>query len=266
MPSFGARAVLNRLGDMGGFDGVGLGKVGDGPGKFENSMEGPCRKLEAFDCSCEERRGIGREPLLNEGAYLGGIHFGVHAERDAGLHKALTLTMSGAGNASSHSGREFGPARSDELLVINPRDVDEHVDAVEQRSGDATLVPAYELQRAATLSRRVAEVTAGARVHCRHEHEVGRKRGRKPSPTDGDHTVLQGLAQDFEYLRRELWELIEEEHSTMAECYFAWARDRPATDKTSVGDGVVGRAEGARRDEAGSGGQETGDAVDSGHL
>jgi hypothetical protein len=47
-PHIHARAVVQRLGDMRGGDGLGLGQVGDGTGQLQYAMEGARRELQAL--------------------------------------------------------------------------------------------------------------------------------------------------------------------------------------------------------------------------
>ena len=81
---------------------------------------------------------------------------------------------------------------------------------------------------------------------------------------DGDGAVFERLAEDFEDVAGELGELVEEEQAVVGEGDFAGARDHAAADEAGVGDGVVGRAEGAVGDEAFVAVEDAGDGVDLG--
>ena len=81
---------------------------------------------------------------------------------------------------------------------------------------------------------------------------------------DGDDAVFERLAEDFEDVAGELGQLVEEEQAVVGERDLAGARDHAAADEAGVGDGVVGRAEGAVRDQAAVGVEHAGDGVDLG--
>ena len=83
---------------------------------------------------------------------------------------------------------------------------------------------------------------------------------------NGDGAVFEGLAEDLEDVAGELGELVEEEQAVVGEGDFAGAGDHAAADEAGVGDGVVGRAEGTMRDEAGVFIEDAGDGVDLGGL
>ena len=92
------------------------------------------------------------------------------------------------------------------------------------------------------------------------------KERRHGGAGDGDHAVLEGLAEDFEDVAGELGELVEEEEAVVGEGDFAGARDHASADEAGVGYGVVGGAEGAVGDEAFVAVEDAGDGVDLGGL
>jgi hypothetical protein len=89
---------------------------------------------------------------------------------------------------------------------------------------------------------RITEVAAWAWVHGRRQHEargVGQTHG---SATEGDHSIFKRLPEDLEHIPPELWQLVEEEHTSVSKAHFAWPRGRAAADQASITDGVVRRA------------------------
>ena len=102
-------------------------------------------------------------------------------------------------------------------------------------------------------------------VHGGHQHETGGEAERHGRAGDAERAILQRLAEHLEDVAREFGELVEEEHAVVGQAGFAGARHAgAAADQAGVGDGVVGRAEGALMEESGAGSQGSGDAVDFG--
>ena len=105
-----------------------------------------------------------------------------------------------------------------------------HVEAVEQGGGEPTAIPrALDL---AAVARRRAE-PARARVGARDEEEVGRKRERERLTCDANDALFERLSQRIERTRRELAELVEEQHAAMRHRDLAgvWATAAPADER-----------------------------------
>src|SRR2546426_1759712 len=72
--------------------------------------------------------------------------------------------------------------------------------------------------RTATVPAGVAPVSARAWIHGRHEHKVSWEGHVSLCPTDGHKPVLQRLPDRLKHRVRELAQLIEEEHTPVAQC------------------------------------------------
>jgi len=70
----------------------------------------------------------------------------------------------------------------------------------------------------------VGQVAARARIQGRDEHDLGRKRERGLRAADGDHTVLQRLAQHLQRVAVELRQLVEKEDAVMRQADLARRR------------------------------------------
>ena len=136
------------------------------------------------------------------------------------------------------------------------------VEPVEKRCGQAPPVPRPFAVPASALRR--AE-PARARVGAHDEEEVGREAQRDRLTGDPHGALLERLTERVERARRELAELVEEEHATVRHRRLAGAR-RPAaaTDQCRDRRGVVGRTE--RRHSHERAGQAARDRVDPGDL
>src|SRR5437870_8122706 len=80
--------------------------------------------------------------------------------------------------------------------------------------------------RTATVPAGVAPVSARAWIHGRHEHKVSREGHVSLCPTDGHKPVLQRLPDRLKHRVRELAQLIEEEHTPVAQCQVMTLRAR----------------------------------------
>ena len=98
---------------------------------------------------------------------------------------------------------------------------------------------------AAAVALRVAEKAAGAGVESGDENAFGREGEGAGGAGDGDFAIFEGLAEDFEGGAAEFGEFVEEKNAVVRKGDFAGAGIGAATEKAGVGDGVVGRAEGA---------------------
>ena len=86
-------------------------------------------------------------------------------------------------------------------------------------------------------------VSAWARVHGSHEHEIAGIVHRTLYAADGDMAVLQGLTQYLERLALELRQFVCKEHTLMCQGDLARLRIGTATHKGRLADGVVRTAE-----------------------
>ena len=182
------------------------------------------------------------------------------------VREALPLDGAHGPHARGDGGRGLARRGFRQLLVVHTRHVEEDVDAVEHGAGDAALVARRRVGGADALARGVAAVAAGAGVLGGHEGEAGGEGGGRARAADGDRAVLQRLAQHLQHLRAEFGQLVEEEDAVVAERDLARARVGAAAHQPRVGDGVVGRAEGALAQQARAGRQQPGHAVDARHL
>ena len=82
-------------------------------------------------------------------------------------------------------------------------------------------------------------VPAGTWVHRGHEHETGRIFHGEFGAADGDHTILQGLAQHLQHLPFELGQFIQEQHAIVREADLAGLRERTTTDQGHIADRMV---------------------------
>jgi hypothetical protein len=150
-------------------------------------------------------------------------------------------------------GGALGCRAAAQLLILNGRNFNVDVDAVEQRAGDFGHVALDHGRSAHALAGFVVEVAAGAGIHGGGKHEARWKTERHGGARDGDGVIFERLAQDFENVARKFGQLVEEKQAVVRERDFAGAGHDAAADEAGVGDGVVRRAEGPLRDEAGRG-------------
>ena len=176
------------------------------------------------------------------------------------------LPLAGGQHAGANVGRALGRRAAAQLLVLNGRNLDVNVDAVEQRPGDFGHVALDHGRGAHALARLVVEVAARAGIHGRGQHEARRKTERHGGAGDGDRVIFQRLAHHFEHVARELGQLVEKEQAVVGQRDLAGAGHDAAADQSGVGDGVVRRAERPLRDQARAGIEHAGHGVNLGGL
>ena len=117
---------------------------------------------------------------------------------------------------------ESPPLRAETSASVIDGDIENQIDAIQQRAGQFAAIARYLVRRAATA--RLAEMTAGARVHCGDQLEACGKAGAMAGAGDMDVAAFQRLAQGFEHATVELRQLVEKKHAVMRERDFAPGR------------------------------------------
>jgi len=240
-------AVLDGFAEVFGLNGVGSVEVGYGAGDFEDAIVGARGKAEAGDGVFEKFLALCRNGavLANETRR----HLRVSVSFLFG-RETSGLAITRGDDAGTDGGGIFAGRRSAEFLVFDGGNFDVDVDAVEKRAGNFCDVALDDGRSAVTLAGGVAEVAARTGIHGGGKHEARRKRDGRGGARDGDGTVFERLAHDFEYVALKFGELIEEENAVMTERNFARARNGAAANEARIADGVMRRAKRARADEA----------------
>ena len=92
-------------------------------------------------------------------------------------------------------------------------------------------------------------VSTGARIHGGYEHEVARIVDCPPNSAQCDATILQRLAQHFEYGATKLGELVGKEDTIVCQTYLAWLEIATSAYEGDLRDGVVRAAKRTYCDE-----------------
>ena len=155
-------------------DGVAAVEVGDGAGEFEDAMEGAGAQLQLRHRRLDER--FARLVEFAVLAHLGRSHVGVGLVQEAAvalgqegifgqrLRQAVALDGAGGLDAGANGAAGFAEAVSEELVVVDARDVNVDVDAVEERAGDALLVACDGSRTTGTFFLRVIGPTTWAGI------------------------------------------------------------------------------------------------------
>ena len=101
-----------------------------------------------------------------------------------------------------------------------------------------------------TMVRRVAIITAWARIHRGNQHERAGIFYIVFGATDADFAVFQGLAQHFKDATAQLGHLVKKEHPVMGQTDFTRLRIIASTHQGYLRNGVVRSTEGTLADEA----------------
>ena len=133
-----------------------------------------------------------------------------------------------------------GRARS---LAEHARHFDMQVDAVEQRPGNARLVIGAAFGRARTGLRRIAEITAAAGVHRRHQLKARRIAHMGVGARHHRFAGLDRLAQTVQHAALEFRQLVQEQHAQMRQRDFARLHFQPAADQRRHRGGMMRIAE-----------------------
>lgn len=139
----------------------------------------------------------------------GGGHIGIAGYLRAG--KALLLHLPGGVDTFTDDGGGLRLLFAAHGLVLHGGNLDIHVDAVQQGTGDAAHVLVHLIFRAGAAAGGVAVPAALAGVHGAHQHEAAGQRQRSRGAGDGDKAVLQRLAQRLQRRLVELRQLVQKQ-------------------------------------------------------
>jgi len=131
-----ALAVLQRLGDVRGVDEVGAFEVGDGAADLQHAVIAARREVELAHRRVEDLLAARCE--LAEGCHVAGGH--VRITGGLASSEAPVLNRTRRHHAGAHISRAFPVACARQLVVVDARNVDEDVYAVQQRPADALAV------------------------------------------------------------------------------------------------------------------------------
>lgn len=112
----------------------------------------------------------------------------------------------------------------------------------------------------------VAQISARAGVHGRHEHDVTGIFQGHGSTRDGHPALFQGLAQDFEDVLLEFGELVQKKHAPVGQGELSGTRVLSAADEPRIRNSVMRRSERPRHHQGLLRRQLPGHGIDLGHL
>src|SRR3954469_16623288 len=104
-----------------------------------------------------------------------------------------------------------------------------HVEAVEKRPRYLRAIACDSLRRTSTPTCGVSQITARTRIHCRDQLEARREFDLLRGARHCDVTVLERLAQHFQYFTVVLGKLIEKQNAVVSERDLTGPRNRTAT-------------------------------------
>ena len=177
-------------------DALGVRQVGDGARHAQDAVVGAARPLELF-----HRRFQARFAGLVRLAELVDLARG---QVLVALALALQLHFGGGLHAGANDGGVLAVGILAEHVRFDGGHFHLHVDAIEQRAGDAALIALDQIRRAVADAADVAVVPARTRIHRRDQLEVCGKVGLPRGARDGDVARLHRLAQHVQYAPVEL--------------------------------------------------------------
>jgi hypothetical protein len=188
------------------------GQVGDCAGKFADFVVCAGAEAELLHRLLQEHF-AGRIELA-EFLDLFVAHSGVGV--NLAVAETLDLDARSSDNVGSHYRRvELAGFRA-QLPEAYRRHVDVNIDPVHERPRDLRQVSSYLARRAFALPGVAAEITAGARIHRRDEHELSGKPDRLFRARDYDETIFQRLANHFENMAWKFDKFVQKQYPEMS--------------------------------------------------
>src|SRR5690606_25177781 len=192
--------VLQRLGDVLAGDRVASGEIGDRARDLQHARVGARREPQTLDRALEKALARGVEATVPVEVAARELR----VAREVAAAVARTLPLARGDHALAHLARAFDGTRARELAVGDRRHLDLHVEAIEQRAGDARSIALHGARRTRAGVRRVAGVAARARVHRADDLRAGGEDVRAGCARHHDRALLERLAQRLEAREREL--------------------------------------------------------------
>src|SRR2546423_6352959 len=146
-------------------------------------------------------------------------------ERVAGdrLHfcEALPLQAARMLDPSTNRSRIIAGVCATQLAQGDSADRDVHVDAIGQRTRDASRISIDVSARAGARTRRIACAPAPTRIGGADQREAGGICHRLAGAGDDDLRVFERLSQPIQNVARKLQQLVEKQYTVMGKTYFA---------------------------------------------
>ena len=201
------------------------GEVGDGAGDFDDAMKGAGGKMKLIDGLAEKRHFFFSERAEFFDMLI--LHFGV-GDDAVNIFEAFQLSFAGGGYSFPASRRSLPPLWCRPAFQISSGELRRGCQCGQESvrkffAGISRF--AAGVQRAKPF--RVGRVSAGARIHGGNESEAGRKRKRRLGARNGNHPVLEGLAQIFQNRAGKFRKFIQKQNAAMRETDFAGSRKIP---------------------------------------
>lgn len=176
-------------------------------------MVGACRQTEALD-------GAIKQVVLGLAECAIALGFAV-AEPGVRFARARQLTLPRSGDPGADNGRGLAAAARTQFRVIDPRNFELQINAIEQRPGDSRSIAIHLIGRTAAAPVGIAGVPARARVHRGNQLKAGRKVGLARRSRNRDVTGLDRFSQHFEDAPVVLGKLIQKQDAVMGKRHFA---------------------------------------------
>jgi hypothetical protein len=202
--------IGERFGEMAAADGGRIVKIGDGAGKLEDAMETAGREIETLGGLAQQSEtcGVGPRGVFDDRARCRGIGC------DAGKPQfgvAFRLAPPRGCDAQRNFGRSFGRCRQHQIGGAHCRDLDRHIDAIEQRAREPRLIlPDASRNRLPVAAiAGIERMAAAAGVHRSDELKTRRINGPVIGARDGDFAGFERLTQTVQNLRMEFRKFIQ---------------------------------------------------------
>ena len=165
------------------------------------------------------------------------LHVGIGDDPRPG--ESLLLAVSGFHDFLTNAGRVFTLRMIEDLVDVFSRDLEYHIDTIQEGSGDFALVAFDLIEATGTGMLGVVIVAAGTGIHRGDKHKIRRILDGPRDTRDIDDLVFDGLSEDFEGLSRELGEFIEEEDAFVCQTHFSGCQCPASADDRDPAGGMM---------------------------
>ncbi len=213
--------------------------IGDGPGELDGAVDDSRRQDQFPGCFCEKIFA----GLIERDEVVDMFWCDLRVGCDGKSEKSFLLDLPGIDDFFPDGRGILFRDVVEDLFDLLARNLQNHVDPVQQRAGNLALIALDVQQGTAAWLLRILVISADARIHRCDEHEIRGILDGSWHPGNHDILVFQRLAEHFKDLTRKLRQLVEKQDSLVRETDLSRRETRSSARDGNLGSGMVNLAE-----------------------
>lgn len=233
-------SISDSLGYVLAHDVFGCIKVCNGTCHFQYAAIGTCGELQAFHGKAKQGMSFVVKGAMFVKQFLGHLRIAVYSGYGG---EAGGLDATGMNYTLTYDGTGFSRSSIGDLVERERQNLALYVYPVHEGAADLVEIFGYLPRSAHTCFGRMVEISAGAGIHGRHEHEITGIVHRSLYAADGYVSVFERLSEHLESLSLEFGKFIGKKDSIVCQRYFSRLWIGSSAHKGRLAYGVVRASE-----------------------